>query len=62
MKSQQDFQTLNEYRDYLRNYYAGVALNALITDIESTTPIDHISHGARVYAVALVKELYGDWT
>lgn len=56
MKSQQDFANLDQYRDYLRDYYAGmIFFNLLYTQ-------EFPERDARIFSTDLVKELYGDWT
>ena len=60
MHSQQDFETLNQYRDYLRDYYAGMALIPLIND--RTLSHQQIIQYPKEYAEEIVKQLYGDWT
>lgn len=62
MKSQQDFQTLNEYRDYLRDYYVGEMLPIVFKDAPRDNSRVEIILRTRQYAGDMVIELYGDWT
>ena len=60
MKSQQDFQTLNEYRDYLRDYYAGQILGHIL--FLGNRTLDQDLENTRTYAKLMVISLHGDWT
>jgi hypothetical protein len=65
MKSREDFSSLNAYREYLRDYYAGQMAQAIITAqyrYPEAPSRDQLTHDSKAYAEALVKELYGDYS
>lgn len=60
MKARHEFPDDDLYSDYLRHYYAGLAMNGILSnpqlDIE-TTPVETIAQDAVMFADALIEQL-----
>jgi hypothetical protein len=60
MKARHEFESLEDYKEYLRHYYAGLAMQGMLANPElevNTTPAETIAEDAVVQADALISQL-----
>lgn len=60
MKARHEFSSIEDYKEHLRHYYAGQAMQGMLANPEleiNTTPAETISEDAVVQADALISQL-----
>lgn len=57
MKSRYDFKTEQEWLDYLRFYYAGMAMQGMTSNCYKDHPDQHIAESSVLLADALIEAL-----
>jgi hypothetical protein len=57
MKVEDEFKTQQAYNEYLRKYFAGLAMQGLLSNPNNSNSVDEITKKAVIYSDGLLKQL-----